>query len=245
MSDVAKNHVYDLRSTYLFSVLDDSQLERVATMGMPVQLRDGEQLFTTGDKAKVFYLVLEGQIKLFRLASSGDEKVIEIVRAGNTFAEALMFQSQQTFPVSAQAIGDVRLLAFSHSSFLLLLRESVDTCFRLMGDMSARLRHMIMEINDLTLQNATGRVAGYLCSQVHGKSGNGCCDGFDLAAPKGVLASRLSVKPETFSRILHNLMDKDIISVKGGHIDVLNVDELRSIAQATDICPRSIGPPPA
>ncbi len=243
MNEVVSNKVYDLRSTYLFSVLDDSQLERVATMGSPVQLSDGEQLFATGDRAKVFYLVLSGQIKLFRLASSGDEKVIEIVRAGNTFAEALMFQAQQTFPVSAQAIGGVKLLAFSHTAFLQLLRESVDTCFRLMGDMSARLRHMIMEINDLTLQNATGRVAGYLCSQVHGKSLNG--HGFDLAAPKGVLASRLSVKPETFSRILHNLMEKNIICVKGGHIDVMDLDELRSIAQATDFCPKNIVPPPA
>ncbi len=245
MSDVATNMVSDLRGTYLFSVLDDSQLERVATMGMPTSLRDGEQLFTTGDKAKVFYLVLEGQVKLFRLASSGDEKVIEIVLPGNTFAEALMFQSQHTFPVSAQAIGDVKLLAFSHSSFLKLLRESVDTCFRLMGDMSARLRHMIMEINDLTLQNATGRVAGYICGQVHGRGGNGGGDGFDLSAPKGVLASRLSVKPETFSRILHNLMEKNIISVKGGHIDVLDVRQLRAIAQATDVCPKNIMPPSA
>ncbi|MCP3670678.1 MAG: winged helix-turn-helix domain-containing protein, partial [Gammaproteobacteria bacterium] len=89
------------------------------------------------------------------------------------------------------------------------------------------------------------RVAGYLCSQVHGKNSGDGCGGFDLAAPKGVLASRLSVKPETFSRILHNLMDQDIISVKGGHIDVLDVDELRSIAQATDFCPKSIVPPPA
>jgi len=238
MSRSAPDDSIDLRSVYMFSVLEDSQLERVVAMGQPVRLQDGEQLFTTGDAAKVFYLVWEGQIKLFRLAPSGDEKVIEIIRPGSTFAEALMFQAQHTFPVSSQAIGSVRLLAFSHNAFLDLLRESVDTCFRLMGDMSARLRNMIMEINDLTLQNATGRVAGYLCGQVHKNATN--CSEFDLGAPKGVLASRLSVKPETFSRILHNLMDRNIIVVKGGHIHVLDVDQLRSIAQATDVCPKHL-----
>ena len=230
----------DLKDTYLFATLDENQLRRVERISQAVQLREGEHLFSAGDEARRFYLVTQGKMKLYRLSLAGNEKVIEIIRPGHTFAEALMFMEKPTYPVSAAAIGKAKLLAFENQAFLGLLRESVDTCFRLMGDMSLRLRRLIKEIDDLTLQSATGRVAGYLCGQVMFKGIDRV--EFDLEAPKGVLASRLSVKPETFSRILHNFSNQGLVRVKGGHIEILNADGLRAQAESAGICGGSLGP---
>ena len=193
-----------------------------------------------GDDAKRFFLVLEGQIKLSRLAMNGNEKVIEVVISGHTFAEALMFADKPAYPVSAAAIGKSRLVAVDSHAFLDLLRESTDTCFRVMGDMSMRLRRMIKEIDDLTLQSATGRVAGFLCGKSMFKGQTRVA--FDLATPKGVLASRLSVKPETFSRILHNFTDQGLVRVKGGHIEILDVEGLRKHAASSGICGQHFSP---
>lgn len=229
---------HQLQNAYLFSKLDSSQLERVERMSTEISLDDGEPLFEVGDQAKRFFLVLSGQIKLARLSLNGNEKVIEVVQPGFTFAEALMFGDQQTYPVRATALGKAQLLAFESKAFLDLLRESTDTCFRVMGDMSMRLRRMIKEIDDLTLQSATGRVAGFLC----GKFMFGGQQAFDLETPKGVLASRLSVKPETFSRILHNFSDQGILKVKGGRIEVLDADGLRKLAESSGVCGQQLGP---
>ncbi|HEY0720899.1 MAG TPA: Crp/Fnr family transcriptional regulator, partial [Gammaproteobacteria bacterium] len=189
-----------LRNTYLFSKLDEQQLGRVVDLSRKRVLVEGERLFEAGDQATHFYLITAGHIKLTRLAPNGNEKVIELVGAGHTFAEALMFADAPTYPVSATAIERSDLLAFDNKAFIALLRESVDTCFRMMSDMSQRLRRMIKEIDDLTLQTAIGRVAGFLCAK-HALEKQGCIE-FDLDTPKGIIASRLSVKPETFSRIL-------------------------------------------
>lgn len=230
----------ELREAFLFSQLDEGQLERVRKMSAEIQLQDNEALFEAGDEAKRFFLVQEGQIKLSRLSLNGNEKVIEVVTAGHTFAEALMFSDKPSYPVRASSIGKTRLIAVDSRGFLDLLRESTDTCFRVMGDMSMRLRRMIKEIDDLTLQSATGRVAGYLCgkSMFNGQARVA----FDLATPKGVLASRLSVKPETFSRILHNFTDQGLVKVKGGHIEILDVDGLRKHAESSGVCGQHIGP---
>lgn len=225
------NQLHDL---FLFSQLDAAQLDRVVAMAKGNVLQEGERLFNAGDHASHFFLVVSGQIKLTRLAPNGNEKVIEIIGPGNTFAEALMFADTPAYPVTATAIEPSELIAFDNKAFMALLRESVDTCFRMMSDMSQRLHRMIKEIDDLTLQSAIGRVAGFLCSR-HEMEGEGVVE-FDLEAPKGIIASRLSVTPETFSRILGNFTSQGLLNVKGSHITILDADGLRTLAQSTGAC---------
>ncbi len=231
---------FDLKDTYLFSQLNHAQLDRVRSFSQKIRLQDGAALFEAGDEARRFFMVIDGQVKLSRLSLNGNEKVIEVVSAGHTFAEALMFSDRPNYPVRAVAISDSVLIAIDNKAFLALLRESVETCFRVMGDMSMRLRNLIKEIDDLTLQSASGRVAGYLCGKY--TAGSLGQIAFELDTPKGVLASRLSVKPETFSRILNNFSAKGLVKVKGGRIEILNADGLKSQAQSAGICGQSMGP---
>ncbi|MES9990517.1 MAG: Crp/Fnr family transcriptional regulator [Candidatus Thiodiazotropha sp.] len=228
----------DLRQCYLFAHLDDEQFGKVSKMAHEIRVRDGQLFFQSGDPAKHFYLVIQGQIKLTRLSMQGQEKVIEIISPGQTFAEALMFGESPEYPVNAVAIGDTQLLSFENGPFLEILRGSIDTCFRLMGDMSYRLKSLIREIDELTLQSASCRVASFLWKRWQARP-----DGeqsFKLQAPKGVIASRLSVTPETFSRILHNFSTQGLIHVDGGRVDVLDEQGLLDFADITGQINRNI-----
>ncbi len=224
--------MYDLiHKAYLFSHLNEQQLARVVSVSRRISLDDGETLFTTGDKAERFFLVIAGQIKLSRLAPSGNEKVIEIIGAGNTFAEALMFSESAAYPVTATSIDQSEVIAIDNKAFLALLRESIDTCFRLMSDMSQRLHSKIKEIDDLTLQNAVGRVASFLIDK--GTHLGEKSQEFELEVPKGIIASRLSIKPETLSRTLSSLSSQGLIRMKGSHIEILDLAGLRALVNST------------
>jgi CRP-like cAMP-binding protein len=48
-----------------------------------------------------------------------------------------------------------------------------------------------------------------------------------LPTNKGVIASRLNLTQEHFSRILHELSDKELISVEGRKIHIPDVEKLR------------------
>ena len=229
---------FDLKQCYLFTHLDDSQFEQVEKMAHELRLRDGQLFFQSGDPATHFFLVVQGQIKLTRLSMQGQEKVIEIITPGQTFAEALMFGEHPEYPVNAVAIGDTYLLSFEATQFLEILRGSIDTCFRLMGDMSLRLKNLIHEIDELTLQSASCRVASFLWKRWRASADGGI--GFELQAPKGVIASRLSVTPETFSRILHSFTDQGLIHVDGGRVEVLDEDGLLDFADITGRINREI-----
>ncbi len=219
------------RISHLFSTLSDDQLSAVIQGSRTLDLSEGQMLFEAGDKAERFYFVESGQVKLYRLSPEGAEKVIEIIMPGNTFAEALMFLEHPVYPVSAAALHEARIVSFDSRIFLQMLRGSVDTCFRIMGSMSQRLRGLIKEIDDLTLQSATTRLCAMLWRQLRE---NGSPD-IELKAPKGVLASRLSIKPETFSRILHNLSDRQVLEVKGSRIDIKDSTQLRELAQPASL----------
>jgi CRP-like cAMP-binding protein len=219
--------ILELKRNLLFARLTEAQLKRVATHAQRLRLEEGEALFEQGDPATRFYLMLSGQIKLYRLSPAGNEKVIEIVVGGQTFAEALMFLEQPTYPVGAQALQPVELISLDARDFLSMLSESVSTCFVLMADMSKRLRRLIGEIDDLTLHSATCRVAGYLLAQMSDSPK------FNLKVPKQVLASRLSVKPETFSRIIKQLTKDGVLEVKGSQV---RIQDRAALQQLADVC---------
>lgn len=216
----------NLKENHLFSALSDEQLEQLSSAITVKSLAQGGHLFEAGSKAEEFYLVASGQIKLYRLSPAGQEKVIEIIRPGQTFAEALMFLDIPAYPVNAQALADTKVYAIKNRAFMEILRGSVDLCFKLMADISMRLKRHLNEIDALTLQNATLRVVNYLSYLIPN-----CADSsvqIALPAAKNVIASRLSITPETFSRILHTLSDKGLITVDGLQIQVHDVVQLRA-----------------
>lgn len=219
----------DLRRHILFTGLTDKQMEKVRQSLTVYPMEPGDHLFEQGQQADRFYFVRSGQIKLYRLSPSGNEKVIEIIRPGQTFAEAVMFMDIQNYPVNAEALAEAEVVGVHNKMFLAVLSESVETCFRVMADMSIRLRRRLNEIDALTLQNATLRLVNYLLYEI--PDGSRESAEISLPAAKNIIASRLSVQPETLSRILHNLSDAGLISVKGLNIQVHDIEGLRSWAQ--------------
>ena len=221
--------IEELRGALLLSQLSQEQQERVARRAARLRLEDGQMLFSQGDPSDRFYLVLSGQVRLFRLSPDGAEKVIEIAGAGETFAEALMFLNAPRYPVCAAALGPTELIGMDARDFARMMRESVDTCMVVLGALSQRLRGLVREIDNLTLHSATSRFASYLLARrpVDGQV-------IELDARKGVIASRLSIKPETFSRIEKDLSERGIIAVQGMRVRLLKVKVLEQLAGLGD-----------
>ncbi len=216
-----------LNGCHLFSELTDAQLDRVRRHSHVIDMVEGESLFFQGDDAVSFYLVLSGRIKLYRVSPEGKEKVVEIMEEGSTFAEALMFVDEPHYPVTSTALTPSRVIGINSKDFKAMLRESIDTCFLLMGKMSFRLRSLIREIDALSLDTGTVRTVSYLLMQAPKDR-----DSFKLQIAKSVIASRLSVKPETFSRILKNLHEQAIVSIDGRNVTIHDRDAMIGLSNS-------------
>ncbi len=215
----------ELRRHILFSALSPEQLGLIAKHSRILQLAEGEILFQQDQPADRFFRLCSGQIKLSRLSMEGTEHVIEVVHPGQPFAEAVLFMKKRVYPVNAEALMASEVLAVDSATFLQILYDSRETCFRLMADMSYRLHIFVNEIDNLTLQNATYRLVHYLLQQI--ADCNAETADVELTTSKQVLASRLSIKPETFSRILKSLSQQGLVKVNGRTIHIQDVKGLR------------------
>jgi CRP-like cAMP-binding protein len=227
----------ELKTAPLLAGLNAEQLQRVSQHATRVVLGAEQMLFRQGDPAERFYLVLKGQIQLFRLSPAGAEKVIEIVAPGQTFAEALMFLNAPRYPVCAGALTPAELLSLDARDFTEMLRGSVETCFLMLGSLSQRLRGLIGEIDNLTMHTASSRVARYLLAKSPDDR-----QSMKLDVRKGVLASRLSIQPETFSRVVKDLGCRGIIEVNGARVTILDRTALGEVAELRDTL--ELGPLP-
>ncbi|MEZ5475375.1 MAG: Crp/Fnr family transcriptional regulator [Steroidobacteraceae bacterium] len=202
-----------LRTHHLFLTLEPEQFERVAREVRLVRVPAGECFVQAGEPADAFFVVAEGSVKLSLFAANGDEKVLDIIAPGQSFAEALLFMQAPVFPVSATAIADSIVLRVPSVPFCAMLAENRAACFKMLAHLSARLHVQVREIEALTLENARQRLIRFLLARVGTD-----CKGTSIAhtgEPRNVLASHLSMQPETFSRLIKALTDEGMIRPDG------------------------------
>ena len=217
-----------LRAAPLFRDLDGALLAEVADIARPRQLARDALLFRAGEPFRGFFVLLAGHVQLARLAPSGHEKVVEIIGPGETFAEAVLFLDGGSYPVDARALEDSRLLEIGAAGFNRLLDERPGLARNLLGAMSKRLHRLVQDVAALSLEDATGRVVGYLLAQAGAEEAGA---EVRLPAKKAAIASRLGIQPETFSRVLGRLREDGAIEVAGETIRIRDPRRLHRNAQ--------------
>src|SRR5690606_7242327 len=214
-----KTRVQDfLAKLPLFNDLSTQELDTIAAGTSEVQVVRGEMLFHRGDPCVGFHTVVYGQIKLMFVSPMGGEKVVRLIGPGDCFGEALMFLDK-AYIVSAQALADTMLLHVSKSVLFAEIDSKPGFARKMLGGLSQRLHSLMGDVEAYSLRSGTQRVIGYLLKDGY------CEDGrqFRLETSKTVIASRLNLTTEHFSRILHDLSAQGFIQVKGREITILDM----------------------
>lgn len=210
----------------LFREIGEAKIQRIAKGTQEVRIAKGEALFQKGDPANGFYIVVYGRVKLAFSSLHGVEKVVHLIGPGNSFGEAVMFLNKP-YPVYAQALEDSLLL---HVDKDVLFHEiDIDPGFarKMLAGLSTRLHSLISDVESYSLRSSTQRVIGYLLQQESETPHPSGEIQISLPASKMVIASRLNITPETFSRILHNLTEAGFIAVDGKSVRILDIGKLR------------------
>ena len=214
-----------IRNHYLFSGLTDEEFEALAADVLVESFDKGEILFHRGDTAEAFFFVESGQVELSLISRDGQKKIVEVIAHGRTFAEAIIFMGEAKFPVSAEALSDTVVYRIPNGAYRKLLQGSPDACMRLLSDVCYHLHQRVREIERLTIQNAHSRLASYLIDHIVETNDDEATVRLDL--PRHVVASRLSITPETLSRLLRAMSDDGILTVDDRLVFVHSLARLR------------------
>lgn len=213
----------------LFRELSPDELDRVAAHTRPVRVERGTILFHRGDAVPGFHLIVYGQVKLAFVASNGNEKVVEILGPGQSFGEALMFLERPRV-VTATALTDALLLFIGREGVFQELERNPTFARHMLAGLAHRLHHLIADLEATSMRSGTQRVIGYLLRDCPDEPQGNALE-VTLPTLKGIVASRLNLTQEHFSRILHDLAAKGLIEVHGRRIDVLDLERLRTYDQ--------------
>ena len=216
-----------MRHNPLFKNLSEEDFKQAVSYTSYCQLKVGESLFRQQQAANEFFLLLSGKMKLNLLSFEGTEKIVDIINPGNTFAEAVIFSGMPGYPVNAEALDDSGLLRINAEAYSKILHGSPEACFKVMACLSVRLHWLMTELDRLTLHNVTYRLISYLLENIPEDAKEST--EVALTVPKHVVASRISVTPETFSRTLKRLSGEGLLEVHDSHIVLVNPEELRRL----------------
>ncbi len=210
----------------LFRGLSLEQLEDLTRIAVEKQFEKRQAVFFEGDKANGFYVVVEGQVKVFKLSVDGKEQILHIFGPGEPFGEVPVFAGE-VFPAHAEAIAKSRLLFFPRNAFTDLIAQTPSLALNMLAVLSKRLRQFTVQVEHLSLKEVPGRLAVYLLYLSNERGGD---LNVDLNISKGQLASLLGTIPETLSRILAKMTKKGLIQVDGHRIEIMDRPCLEDLA---------------
>ena len=219
--------VSTLRGCRLFAGLPPADLEKIADATSVKSLAKGEYLFREGDAARGFYIVQRGAVNIHRVTIAGKEQVIHIFRAGDSFAEATL-AAPAGYPADACALEPTQVLLVQKDGILALVRQQPELALRMLGSMSAHLRALVGQLEDLTLKDVETRLANWLVKRCPNPQSEAPVK-IELTLTKRVLAAELGTVSETFSRTLAKFRGQKLISVKGKIVTVLSPAKLSAL----------------
>ena len=218
-----------LRGTALFSELDESELDQLARIVTVKKLPANGMLFFESDPATGFFILLSGQVRIFKAAPDGKEYTLHHIDPGQMFAEAAIFKGN-TYPANCQALKESVVLHIPKVEFVQLLSSHPGIAIKMIGRLSAWLREFALKLESLSLKEVPSRLAAYVLHHIDEDS-----DVFKIETSKAALASELGTISETLSRAFRKMSDSGVISVQANCIKILDRNRLEDIADGEKI----------
>ncbi len=203
----------------LFCGLDEGKLQDILKYARVISHHKGTIVFMQGEQASRFYIVLEGWVKLFKGNVSGQESVLQVLTVGETLLETTIFNNLP-FPVSAQAVDNVKLLSIPASIVREQLQNNKKLAINMLSNVAGRSQALITQFEQLTLKTVPQRIGWFLLKLFleNGES----TKNLKLPYDKSLIAGFLGMKPETFSRTLQQLKEQGI-DINHKSVDLLDV----------------------
>lgn len=224
-----------LKQCPLLAGLKDDDLRKIRAIGISKKVVKKEIIFSDGEEARGFYIILAGKIKLYKISPEGKEQILHIVSAPDAFAEAALFL-EGTYPAFAEALEDSHLFFIPGREFVGLIEKNPKLSINMIVSLSQFLKKFTALIEELSLKEVSSRVAKYLLdlSLKAEREGRNPIE-VELDLSKSQLASKLGTISETFSRTLGKLKTKRIIEVKKRRVKILDRRALEDLASGLKI----------
>ena len=212
-----------IKHSSLFSALDENEARELAGLAVERLCVPNETIFWEGDDSDRFYLIIEGKVKISKLASTGKEIILSFFGNGEMFGEVAVFENKP-YPASAKAVTETQLLGIRRTDFLNFLLKHPEMALKIMGILSGRLRESQSRLRDLAGERVEQRLARLLL-MLSSKLGT------TLPFTRQELSDMAGTTTETTIRVLSQWKDHGIIRSVRGLIFIADETKLKLLAE--------------
>lgn len=212
-----------LRSTSIFSSLNDDELGELANLATERSFAPNESIFWDGDTPEWFYIVAEGKVKILKYSSSGREFIIAFFGPGEMFGEVAVLENKP-YPASAQAVAETKVVGIRREDFLSFLANRPQVALKIINVLGGRLRDAQSRLRDLAGERVEQRLASVLL-MLSAKLG------LTLPFTRQEIADMTGTTTETAIRVMSHLKDRGIIRSVRGKVIILNEEKLRLLSE--------------
>jgi len=237
------NLVRAIGSLPLFAGLDANVVKGIATATQLRRLAAKTSVCWPGERPRAFYWLLSGLVRRSIASADGDEKLIEIVAAGQSFGLGEMYGSVR-YLAHAETVTATELLAIERDGLDRAMAADAQLVARVVAALAERHVAFEHQVAASYLHSCCRRLLDFLIAEAGpGIDSPGPCV-VKLPVKKGLLAQQIGINAATLSRAFRDLSQAGLIEVHGHSITLL--DKLVSrhrAASSTNFDQRS-GPPP-
>lgn len=207
-----------------FSDCSPEQIERISCSVVKKNVKKGDFIFRKGEASEGCYYLCNGLVKILFLSEDGNEKVVDIVDSDRLFGESLMF-SEKPLLVHAQALNNSQILYLPAKIVLDEMARDSGLNRKIIAGMSKSIDRLMADLESYSLYSAKQRIIEYLLHELPDKET--ARQVVVLKVNKCLIASRLNLTKEHFSRVLHGLLAGGLIGIEGRKVSIPDVQQLR------------------
>ena len=224
MNDFTYTMKDTLANTWLFRMLNEQELDQIVAHTCSMPISQNMCVVNQGDAPAGTYWIVSGQVKIVLQSKKGSEKTLEILGHNTCFGLGEMLLDKPHLAFAKTTVDSV-LLHIDRDAMLQAAKVNFGFARELMTCVGRQFYGLVRDIESYS-QTAKQRLAGYLLRQ----SQREASDDIELVANKSLIASRLSLTPETLSRLFHDLAQEGMISISGRRIKILDIQKMSLIA---------------
>ncbi len=220
---ISREHENVARGSLLLRTMPDAVAQELLRASSTRGYERGQTIFMQGEPAQCIHVVLDGWIKLFRIAPNGNEAVVHVGTRGSSVGEAVAIRNRE-YPVSCEAVTDCTLLLIPAHTFTSLMMGQPELCISILAAAFQHLHELVGQVEQMKAKTGAQRVAEFLLKLA--PCDRGSCV-VTLPYDKILIAGRLGMKPESLSRAFSKLQSVGVRITKN-HAAIDDIEKLRS-----------------
>jgi CRP/FNR family transcriptional regulator, cyclic AMP receptor protein len=212
----------------LFNGIEPDELTRIALTMTRHRYRHDEVIFHEGDPGDSLHVVVEGRVKITRESAEGEEAIVVVLQAGDTFGELVLLDGAPR-SATATAMEPTETMTMARSTFVELVEGGSPFRTQLLTGIARRIRRLTDQLAEVHFLDLAGRLALQLTRLAEEAEPGATADILlSRSLTQSDLAAMVGGTRQRVNQIIGDFTDEGLVAHDGGHLVIRDLERLRS-----------------